>query len=77
MIGDCSAIRPNSNPVCGVGVVGQREGNSSEDDFRVLCDRDVGVGSISVRNMACERGDESCRENAHKESRQMRTVKNL
>ena len=30
----------------------------------------VSGGSISVRNMACERGDESFRENAHKESLQ-------
>ena len=33
----------------------------------MLCEGAVGVETISVRNMACWRGDESFRENAHKE----------
>ena len=63
MSGDCSANRPNS----GVEVVGQCEGNSREDEVGVLCEGDVSGVSISVRNVACERGDESFRESAHKE----------
>ena len=63
MRGDCSANRPNS----GVAVVGQCEGNSGEDEFGKLCEGDVSGGSISMRHMECARGDESLRENAHKE----------
>ena len=64
---DCSASRPNKSPVCGVDVAGQCEGNSGEDEAGKLCESDVTRGSISVRNMRCVRGDESFRENAHKE----------
>ena len=59
MSGDRSAIRPNSNPVCGVEVVAGEKGTAvktvSECSVKVLS-----VQSISVRNVACERGDESC-----------------
>ena len=44
-------------------------GKSSEDEVEVVCEGAVSVGSISMRNMASERGDESFRE-THKESLQ-------
>ena len=46
------------------------EENSGKDEFGVLCEGDVSGGSISMRNMECARGDESLKENAHKESLQ-------
>ena len=51
-------------------MTGQREGKSGEDELRVLCEGAVCVGSISVRTVACVRGDESFRGNAHEEALQ-------
>ena len=47
--GDCSANRPNKSPVCGVGVVGQCEGNNGEDEVEVLCEGDVSGGTHGMR----------------------------
>ena len=45
-------------------MVGQCEGNSSEDEFGVLCGGVAGAGSITVRNVTCARNDKSFREKA-------------